>query len=445
VSEIQTLRTDAMEIFSAGLAAVDPKAAVKRFLRLEGPTLSVDGHAYNLHQFDNVFVVGAGKAAAAMAGAVEDVLGDRISDGHVTVKYGHLDAVNKISVHEAGHPVPDEAGVEGARKILRIVEKAGASDLVLCLISGGGSALLPLPVESVSLAEKQEVTRRLLACGATITEINTVRKHISRLKGGQLARSAWPATLVTLILSDVVGDPLDAIASGPTVPDPTTFADIREILENHGIWPDISQSLRNHILAGLAGRKAETPKEGEAFFSKTQNVLIGSNIQAVQAAASKARQCHYHTLILSSSIEGETRDVAAVHAALAKEVLSSGNPVPPPACLISGGETTVTLRGDGKGGRNQEFVLAAALALANVQPVVVMSVGTDGTDGPTDAAGAVCDGQSIQRGRGKGLDAIRHLRENNAYPFFLALNDLIITGPTNTNVMDLRIVMIGDS
>jgi len=445
LSEIDKLRADAMAIFSAGLAAADPKAAVRRHLRLRGDTLCVGDRSYSLKDFDHIFVVGAGKAGAAMASAVETILDDRITAGHVTTKYGHLDAVNKIVVHEAGHPVPDEAGVQSTGEILKILQQAGQKDLVLCLLSGGGSALLPLPVDAVSLAEKQDVTRHLLGCGAAIEEINAVRKHLSQIKGGQLARLAYPATLVTLILSDVVGDPLDAIASGPTVTDPTTFAGVQEILQEYGIWPATSEAVRRYISEGLAGKVAETPKVGDPVFDRTQNVLIGSNIQAVQAAAAEASKSRYHTLILSSLIEGETKEVAQVHTAIAREVLNTGNPVAAPACLISGGETTVTLHGHGKGGRNQEFVLAAAVALDKVQPVVILSAGTDGTDGPTDAAGAICDGHTVARAGAKGLDAAFHLREHNAYPFFSALNDLIITGPTNTNVMDLRIVMIGDA
>jgi hydroxypyruvate reductase len=272
--------------------------------------------------------------------------------------------------------------------------------------------------------------------------MNTVRKHISKVKGGQLARLAVPATLITLILSDVIGDPLDVIASGPTVPDTSTFEDVKEILQRYQIWGEIPRSVKSHLEKGLAGAIPETPKPGEPIFSITQNVVIGSNIQAVLTAENKAQSLGYHTLVLSSFIEGETRDVARLHAAIAKEIVKSGHPIPAPACVISGGETTVTIRGNGKGGRNQEFVLAAAIDIAGWDSVVLLSAGTDGTDGPTDAAGAICDGQTVQRAFGKGMKAMDYLIDNNAYPFFKELNDLLITGPTNTNVMDLRLVLV---
>ncbi len=432
-----------MEIFRAGLTAVDPGPAVHRFLDVAGNSLSIAGKIYNLDEFENIYVVGAGKAGAPMAKAVEDALGNRIGAGHVNVKYGHLAALDFVRLHEAGHPVPDAAGVEGGKQILELLVRAGARDLVVCLISGGGSALLPIPVAGVSLSEKQHVTKLLLGCGARIEEINSVRKHLSGIKGGQLAKLASPATLVTLILSDVVGDALDAIASGPTVPDTTTFADVQRILHDYALWNELPSSVREHIMDGLSSPELETPKAGEPFFERTQNVIIGSNIQAVQAAAAKAAALHYNPLILSSLIEGETREVAGVHAAIAKQVVNTGNPVPPPACIISGGETTVTLRGKGKGGRNQEFALAAGIALEGAAAIAILSAGTDGTDGPTDAAGAVCDGETVARARQKGLDPLAHLRQNDAYSFFAALNDLVITGPTNTNVMDLRIAMIG--
>ncbi len=439
---VQKLRHDAVEIFHAGVKAVEPKAAVQQFVKREGEVLMVNGQPYSLKDFENIYVVGAGKAGAPMAAAVEELLRDHINAGLINVKYGHTEPLRNIKLNEAGHPVPDEAGLEGAGAIARLVEKAGENDLVICLISGGGSALLPLPADGISLNEKQEVTRKLLACGANINEMNAVRKHISKIKGGQLARLAFPATLITLILSDVIGDPLDVIASGPTVPDTSTFEDVKEILDRYQIWGEIPQSVKAHIEKGLAGAVPETPKIGDAIFSKTHNVVIGSNIQAVLAAEKKAQSLGYNTLVLSSFIEGETKDVARMHAAIAKEIVSSGHPIPPPACVISGGEITVTIRGKGKGGRNQEFVLAAAMDIAGLDSVVILSAGTDGSDGPTDAAGALCDGQTVQRGLALGMEAVQHLNENDAYPFFQALGDLLMTGPTNTNVMDLRLILV---
>jgi len=440
---ILKLRQDAIDIFKAGLKAVDPRTAVKKYMKREGQTLIVDEKKYDLNQFDRIYVVGGGKAGASMASAVEEILGNLVTEGIVNVKYGYTAKLNKIRINEADHPVPDEAGSRGAEEIVKLVGNTQENDLLICLISGGGSALLPLPVHGISLNEKQEVTKKLLACGANINEINAVRKHMSGVKGGQLARFSYPATLITLILSDVIGNYLDVIASGPTVPDSSTFEDAKEIMERYKIWNTIPDTVKNHFEKGIGGNIPETPKAGENIFSKTQNVIVGSNIQAVMAAREKAGKLGYNTMVLSSFIEGETKDVARVHAAIAKEILQSGNPVSTPACVISGGETTVTIRGKGKGGRNQEFCLAAAIDIAGLDSVVILSGGTDGTDGPTDAAGAICDGQTIEYALAKKIKAMDYLMDNNAYPFFKELDDLLITGPTNTNVMDLRLVLTG--
>ncbi|NIR47227.1 glycerate kinase [candidate division KSB1 bacterium] len=436
------IRQDALDIFDAGLKAADPKLAVKKYVHRDGQKLLVNDKPYALEDYENLYVVGGGKAGASMASAVEELLGDRITEGLINVKYGHTEPLKKVKINEADHPLPDEAGLAGARQIIQLLEKTGERDLVICLISGGGSALLPLPADGISLNEKQDVTKKLLACGANINEMNAVRKHISKIKGGQLARAAAPATLITLMLSDVIGNYLDVIASGPTVPDSSTFRDAKEIIERYQIWNDILDTVKEHILKGVNGEIPETPKEGDEIFFKTQNVVIGSNIQALLAAEEKANSLGYHSLVLSSFIEGETKDVARVHAAIAKEILQTGNPVKPPACVISGGETTVTIRGDGKGGRNQEFVLAAALDIAGLHSVVILSGGTDGTDGPTDAAGAICDGRTVERASEQGLNARQHLSNNDAYPFFKKLDDLLMTGPTNTNVIDLRLVLV---
>jgi hydroxypyruvate reductase len=416
---------------------------VKSFVHLEENTLTVDRREYDLKQIENIYVVGAGKAAAPMALAVEQILGNRISEGLINTKHGHGLPLNRIELKEAGHPLPDEAGMQGAETILSLIEKAKDEDLIICLISGGGSALLPLPAQGISLEEKQATTSLLLECGATIQEINAIRKHISRIKGGRLAGASWPAGLVTLILSDVVGDPLDVIASGPTVPDESTFEDCLAIVKKYKLESKVSPSIRNYLYQGAAGRRQDTPKPGNVCFTRTQNVIIGSNIQAIMASASEARQLDYRTLVLSSLIEGETREVAKVHAAIAKEVIRTGNPIPKPACLISGGETTVTLRGEGKGGRNQEFVLAAAMEMKDLEASVILSGGTDGTDGPTEAAGAIADGNTIRRSCAKGMDPASYLDRNDSYNFFFKLGDLLITGPTRTNVMDLRIIILG--
>jgi hydroxypyruvate reductase len=380
-----------------------------------------------------------------MATAIEASLGDRIDGGHIIVKYGHGGHLTHITLHEAGHPIPDEAGVQATGILIESVQGRGLRDLIICLISGGGSALSPAPVDGITLAEKQDITRLLLACGATIHEINAVRKHISRIKGGQLARLAFPATLITLVLSDVVGDALDVIASGPTVPDTSTFADCLDILQKYQLLDTLPVAIRRHLDAGMAGAIPETPKPGDPAFTRTQTVIIGRNLQALEAAARQASTLGYHTLILSSSIEGETREVAKVHAGIAKEILASGHPIAAPACLLSGGETTVTLHGHGKGGRSQEFAMALALDINQLPGIAVLSAGTDGTDGPTDAAGAMADWTTCTRGEGMGLNPRQALDSHDAYPFFESLGDLLITGPTQTNVMDVRVILVAPS
>jgi len=425
------LRKDALAMFRASLEAAHPEKAVERALA------RVDASKYG-----RIIVLGAGKASAAMARATERVLGRRISVGLINTKDGHLAKLKRIELAECSHPVPDERGVAGARRIAELAREAKAGDLVICLISGGGSALLPLPAAGVTLAQKQETTKLLLACGATIHEINAVRKHVSEIKGGQLARLAAPAAVLSLLLSDVVGDPLDVIGSGPTAPDPSTFGDAWGVVEKYGLEERVPAAVRARLEAGMRGEAAETPKAGDACFRQTRNVIVGSNRLAVDAAAKKARELGYRPMVLSTTIEGETRDVAAMHAAIAREVLSSGRPAKAPVCLISGGETTVTLTGDGLGGRNQEFALAAALPLRGTPGVLAFSAGTDGTDGPTDAAGAMADGETVDRAAALGMQASKYLVAHDSYHVFEALNDLVKTGPTGTNVMDVRLMLV---
>ncbi|HTX53007.1 MAG TPA: glycerate kinase [Candidatus Baltobacteraceae bacterium] len=437
------LRKAAQSIFDAAVRAVDPAEAIHRHVCREGARLSIGAESVDLDKVRQVVVVGLGKAGASMAGAIEEILGERISRGLVVTKYGHVQPTKTIRLHEAGHPVPDAAGLAGAQALLDQVTGLRPDDLVLVLISGGGSALTPAPVAGITLAEKQALTKALLACGADIREMNTLRKHISRIKGGQLARAAAPARVFTLILSDIVGDPLDAIASGPTVPDPTTYADALRILDKYRVRGEIPASIRTHLEAGAAGQHAETPKPEDPLFGRVKSLMVASNIQALEAAESEARRLGLQAMILSSFIEGETKEIARMHAALAMEVRASGHPMSAPVCLITGGETTVTLKGKGKGGRNQEFALAAGLDIAGMPDVVIFSAGTDGTDGPTDAAGAVVDGSTAERARALGLNPRAALDGNDAYPFFEKLGDLVITGPTRTNVMDVRLVLVG--
>jgi glycerate 2-kinase len=439
--DLARLRIDAQEVFKAGLEAVNPANAINKYLCLKDHRLTVGDIKYDLTKFEYIYVIGAGKASAAMAQGVEKLLGEKLNSGLINTKYDHGLPLRKIQLTESGHPVPDEAGFLGAQKIVELLEKTGQKDLVIFLISGGGSALLPYPAEGLSLEDKQKVTKTLLEVGANIHEINALRKHMSLVKGGRLARFAFPSTLISLILSDVIGDDLDSIASGPTIPDRSTFGDCLYILDKYHIRDRVPPVVVELMEKGAKGEIEESPKSGDPVFERTQNIIIGSNIQAVEAAKKKAHNLGYNTLILSTFIEGETKDVAKVHAALAKEILSSGNPIGRPACVISGGETTVTIHGKGLGGRNQEFALAAAIDIAGLKGVVVLSAGTDGTDGPTEAAGAIADETSVERAGKMGIDAERFLHENDSYHFFQSLGDLIITGPTHTNVMDLRLVL----
>jgi len=398
----------------------------------------------NPWRFQNIFVIGAGKASARMAAAIEKVPRLRIAGGLLNVKYGHTARLRRVELNECGHPVPDENGVAGARRIAGIAQAAGPHDLVICLISGGASALLSLPADGISLADKQATTKALLASGADIHELNTVRKHLSAIKGGQLARMASPASVLTLLLSDVVGDELDVIGSGPTVPDRSTFVEALEIVKRYGLTRRLPKAVRRRLERGAAGRIEETPKPGDAAFARTKNVIVGTNRGAVNAAAKAARALGFRTVVLSTMIEGEARTIALVHAAIAREIRASGQPVKAPACVISGGETTVTLSKEhGLGGRNQEFVLAAVREIDGLKNVVMLAAGTDGTDGPTDAAGAIADGRTIARAAAARLDSRAMLARNDSYHFFESLSDLIRTGPTGTNVADVHILLVG--
>lgn len=424
----RTLRRHALAIFRAALQAADPAAAVTRYFA-----------GRDVSRFRNIYVVGAGKAGASMARATERALGRRITAGLINVKDGHVAKLRKIELNECGHPVPDERGVAGARRIAELARASGAGDLVVCLISGGASALLPLPADGITLEEKQQITRLLLACGAPIEHINCLRKHISLIKGGQLARLAAPAAVESLLLSDVIGDSIDVIGSGPTAPDISTFAEAAAILDRYGIRDHLPASISRRIERGLQGEIAETPKPGDVIFKRVRNTVVGGNRLALDAATRAARSLGYRTLVLSSSIQGETREIARMHAAILREAAEHGQPVKPPACIISGGETTVTLKGSGLGGRNQEFALAAALEIRGLPNVLVFSAGTDGTDGPTDAAGAMADGQTVER----NPEALRFLDDNDSYHYFQPLGDLVMTGATNTNVADVRIMLVG--
>lgn len=421
-----SLRTDARSILKAALAAADPTTAVEDTLR----------RRRDLDSYERIFVVGAGKAGRTMARAAAKVLGKRIFAGCVNVKDGDPSKLRNIELRPCGHPVPDERGVAGAKRIADLCVSAGEKDLVVCLLSGGASALTPYPPPPITLREKQKTTQLLLDSGANIHELNALRKHISLFKGGQLAKLAAPARVISLILSDVVGDNLDVIGSGPTAPDSSTFATALAVLDKYGLRDRVPASVRRRLELG----EGETPKPGNALFRSVENVIVGSNQKSLEAAAKAAKALGYRTMILASTIEGETRDVARMHAAIARQIRTAGQPLKPPACVISGGETTVTIRGTGKGGRNQEFALAAAIDIGGLKDTLIMSVGTDGTDGPTDAAGAIADGDTVRRSR---RNAPESLLNHDSYPFFEYLHDLVITGPTGTNVMDLHLILVG--
>jgi hydroxypyruvate reductase len=408
----------------------------------DGRLLQVDERTYDLDLYRRVVVVGAGKASAAMALALEQILGERIEAGWINVKDGYTAPTTRVHLHEAGHPLPDERGVEGSRRIVRILKEAEEDDLVLALFSGGGSALMPLPAQGVTLADQETLTRSLLRCGATINEINAIRKHISLLKGGDLVRLAWPASVVSLMVSDVIGNPMDVIASGPTVADPTTFDEAVGVLEKYRLLDQMPASIRRRLTEGKGGAIPETPKPGDEVFGATQNLIVASNEHAAKAAMDAAETFGLNTLLLSTFVDGEAREVARVMSALAREIVHSGHPVARPGLVLSGGETTVTVRGQGVGGRNQELALAAAAAIAGLQNVAVVGLGTDGTDGPTDAAGAVATGCSAARANQQGVSLQAALEDNDSYHFFKSLGDLIITGPTNTNVNDLTFVFV---
>lgn len=413
----QLLRT----MFDAAVARAMPDKCVPPYLpqRPKGRTI----------------VVGAGKAAATMAKAVEDHWEGELT-GLVVTRYGHHVPCRRIEVVEAAHPVPDLAGREAAERILKMVQGASAEDLVLCLISGGGSALLALPAPGLTLQDKQAINRALLKSGANITEMNCVRKHLSAIKGGRLAAACHPARVVTLTISDVPGDDPAVIASGPTVPDRTTFADARAILRKYGITEPLS------VIGHLDAAAEETPKPGDPRLARCETHLIAAPQQSLEAAAEIAVRAGVTPLILGDSLEGEAREVALVHAGIARQAARRGQPAAAPCVLLSGGETTVSVRGHGRGGRNVEFLLALAVALDGEAGVHALAGDTDGVDGTEDNAGALIGPDTLARAAAAGVDAKARLADNDGYGFFSALGDLVKTGPTLTNVNDFRAILI---
>ncbi len=438
----QELKKAADQIIKAALNAVDPYHLVREQVIRQGDTLVIsEKEQIELSEFDRVFLCGAGKGAAPITRAMEELLSDRLDGGDIIVKYEHLAELQKINLHEAAHPVPDENGLRSTEILLTNLDNLTERDCVFVLLTGGGSALLESLPDEIKLDDLQKLSSVLLQCSATIHEINCIRKHISLIKGGQLARKIYPARCVTLALSDVIGDDLSVIASGPTSPDPTTFDDALIILEKYDVTDKIPAVILNHLKRGSEGKIPDTPKREDQVFKNVTNIVIGNNRLALNKAKETAESLGFKTIILTSMLEGEAREIARVVASIISEVQLTGTPIKKPACILLGGEPTVKIQGTGKGGRNQELALAVALSNIN-EPYVCVSVGSDGTDGPTDAAGAIVDHTTLSRAESAGLNAQEYLKNNDSYNFFAPLGDLIITGPTGTNVMDVIFALV---
>jgi hydroxypyruvate reductase/glycerate 2-kinase len=426
----------AREIFTAALQAVDPyEAVLSRRQALDAE--------FRRGRFKRMVVAGFGKAACPMAKALEKCLPEWISRGIVITKYGHGEGydLRKTRIIEAGHPIPDHNGLRGTEEAIRLLEEADAETVVVCLISGGGSALLVSPADGLTLDDKMTVTGQLLRAGADIYDLNTVRKHLSRVKGGRLAGIAYPASIVSLVLSDVVGDRLDVIASGPTAPDSSTYHDALGVLKKYDLLHVAPPAVVALLRSGSGGMFPDTPKEGSHVFERVRNIIVGSNRMALDAARARAGSYGLTADIIASDLTGEAREAGRWLALKAGEARASSG-LRRPCCLISGGETTVTVKGNGLGGRNMELALSFAVEIDGIEGISLLSAGTDGTDGPTDAAGAFVDGRTLSRARAMGLDPARYLEENDSYHFFRKMDELFLTGPTGTNVMDIQIMVI---
>ena len=428
-------------IIDAALDAADPRQCVRNYLKIENGRLIVGKSIIDLNAYKNIYLVGTGKAVLTMAIAAQEVLGTRITAGCIVAKHEDAEIKNKLSpkieILLGSHPVPSELSVSSTRRMVQFLEQTTEDDLVICLISGGGSALLTLPHERITLEDLREVTRQLLFCGATINEVNAVRKHLDQIKGGGLAKHIWPARLVTLVLSDVIGDSLDAIASGPTVPDESTFIDVMEIINRYNIADKLPANVMALLRDGVKGIVPETTKPGDEWIKDTETYIIGSLKLAAEAAKKKAQVEGWHTEIRTTALTGEARLIGFDFGRELNEIVNGGQHMEKPACVIAGGETTVTVTGKGKGGRNQETALSAAMAIKGCPDCLFISLATDGEDGPTDAAGAAVDGSIIQNGIELGLNASDYLARNDAYTFLEKTGSLIKIGPTGTNVNDL--------
>lgn len=436
---------DICSVLAAALNAADAGTNIANKVSLEAGQLIVTNSNYDLTTYKRIFVIAAGKAAIPMSKAVYEILGKRVNSGVVITKDGYLgpglDSFEKqVVILEASHPIPERRNLKGSSRVASLVKDLTNDDLVICLFSGGGSSLLVKPTEDINLEDVQKTTSLLLSCGATIDEINTIRKHLDDLKGGGLARLLSPATVITLLLSDVVGDKLDSIASGPTVADSTTYMDAWNVLEKYQIVEQVPLSVRAHLSAGMAGQIPETLKPGDPILDKVNNVLIGNNATAVSAALRFAQSIGFNTGQITNSMHGEASQVGQALLETAKSMIITTGSVPRPACLVVGGETTVTIRGTGLGGRNQELALGGVESLSETSGMMLVSLATDGGDGPTDAAGAVVTGETYALGLAIGLDPAAYLERNDSYHYFEALGDLIKTGPTLTNVNDLMFI-----
>jgi glycerate 2-kinase len=432
---------DVLNALNKAVDAADAGNAIRRHVRLDGDVLRADDLTYRMNRFRRIFVIGAGKATAKMAESTEKMLGDKITGGLVIIPdyLRSLPKSDRIRYSPGSHPIPSRKNVEGVADMLDLVKNAGRNDLILTLLSGGASALMEYPIEGVTLDDEKRTTTMLLKSGASIRELNTVRKHISRVKGGRLAKILKPAQVLTLIVSDVIGDEIDSIGSGPTAPDPTTYRSAKNILTGYGLWSRIPAHVRNLIYKGTRGVSPETPKLGDSSFRRVRNMIVGNNRESCRAAAAEMKRAGYDARILSTRLVGEAREVGRILGSILTGIRENDTKSRP-AALIAGGETTVTVKGRGKGGRNQELALAAALEIEGCKHVVLGSLATDGVDGPTDAAGALVDGTTIARGRRRGMDPQDYLDDNNSYSYFSRLGDLIRTGPTGTNVNDIMII-----
>lgn len=432
----------AIEIFLAGVESVKPDNLLPRRVKMDQNVLIIDSRSLELDSTENIYIIGVGKASASMASAIESILGSRIKAGHIVTKYGHSIPLKYITITEAGHPVPDENGIRGTESILSLVHSAKAKDLVIFLISGGGSALLADVPEGCSLNDLKILNNILLKSGANITEINCIRKHLSKVKGGLLAKAAYPSTLVSLILSDVIGDPLDVIASGPTVPDPTTYSDAIEIVKKYNIRNDIPENLLEILMQGSMDLRQETLKESDPCFLNTSNIIIGNNSLALENSKIRAESLGYQTRIITNALNGDVEEVAEylVRIIVEEKQKISNNKV----CLLLGGEPTVKISGDGLGGRSQHLALLMARRIKDIPGITFLAGGTDGTDGPTDAAGAVADSNTYWKASNLHIECAKYINDFDSYNFFKQEGGLVITGPTNTNVMDLIVILLED-